>query len=408
MIAEIHTSGQPRQAVFSVCAEDAVLHTVQAVAQSAGAQFAGEFRDYITAGRRPQFSPALRRALSCVAVVDFDRDQNAALETAALLRRSLPGRISVIGVASRLEGELLLRAVRSGCEEFLAKPVDAGELIGALARFSANVPPEPRESGKKGRLVVFCGAKGGVGTTMLAVHLATHLVQTHRLRTLLVDLQPQLGHVGLFLGLRATQYHFSELLRHADRLDAGVLNGLIVRHKSGLDVVTSPEGGAPAGLHLEHFDQVMDYLRREYECVLLDAGTTLSDCRSPIVEQADEIYAVATPDIAALRDMTRLAEQLSLSGAAIDKLHIVVNRSTSTDAVGVEQIEKAVRFPVAVSVPSSYVELLRAINDGEPISPQRKSEFSQAIARWAERIAGDESGGRVSPAKKGLFSLIRR
>jgi pilus assembly protein CpaE len=406
---ESNPGATPRQAIFSVCADDAVVQVVHAVShRGAGAQFVGEFRDYITAGRRPQFATSLSQASSCVALVDFDRDRDAALETAALLRRIFVGRISVIGVASQLGDGLLLSAVRSGCEEFLAKPVDPDELAKALARFSTNVPTEHREKGKRGSLIVLAGAKGGVGTTMLAVHLATHLAQTHRMRTLLVDMKPQLGHVGLFLGLRATQYHFSEMLRNADRLDAGVLSGLVVRHKSGLDVVTSPETGATADLHLEHFHCAMDYLRREYQYILLDAGTALSDCRSPIVEQADEIYAVATPDIAALRDVTRLAEQLSLAGPGIDKLRIVVNRSTSTDAVGAEQIEKAVRLPIAVSVPNSYAELLRAINDGDPVPPQSKSEFSQAIARWAQQIVEDNPAGSVSAVKKGLFSFLRR
>ena len=408
MTSEMGISAPLRQAVFSICADDALVHTAHAASQTAGTKFVGEFRDYITAGTRPQFASPLKLASSCVALLDFDRDRDAALETASLLRRIFPGRISVVGLASRLEDGLLLRAMRSGCEEFLTKPVAPADLADALARFAARAPTEPHESGKRGRLAVFCGAKGGVGTTMLAVHLATHLVSTHRLRTLLVDMKPQLGHVGLFLGLRATQYHFSELLRNADRLDAEMLSGLVVRHRSGLDVVTSPETAGLAVLQLEHFERGMDYLRREYDFILLDAGVSTLDCRSPIVEQADDIYAVATPDIAALRDITRLAEQLSLDGAAVDKLRIVVNRSTSTDAVGAEQIEKAVRFPIAVSVPNSYAELLRAINDGEPVPPQRKSDFSHAIARWAEQIVGDKLAGGTLPVKKGLLSLFWR
>jgi pilus assembly protein CpaE len=397
-----------RQAVFSVCADDALVHAAHAAAQAAGAQFVGEFRDYITAGRRPQFDASLKQASSCTALVDFDRDQNAAIETIALLRRIFLGRISVIGVVSCLDDGLLLRAMRSGCEEFFTKPVALAELAEALTRFSSHAPLKFRENGKKGRLVVLCGAKGGVGTTMLAVHLATHLVSTYRLRTLLVDMKPQLGHAGLFLGLHATQYHFSELLRNADRLDTEMLSGLVARHKSGLDVITSPETAGPMELQLEHFDRGMDYLRREYDFILLDAGVSIPDRRSPMLEQSDEIYAIATPDIAALRDVTRLAEQLSLAGAAGDKLRIVVNRSTSTDAVGAEQIEKAVRFPITVSVPNSYAELLRAINDGEPVPPQRKSEFSVAISRWAEQIAGDKLAGGTAPAKKGLLSFFRR
>jgi pilus assembly protein CpaE len=239
------------------------------------------------------------------------------------------------------------------------------------------------------------------------VHLATHLAQRHSGRTLLVDLKPQLGHVALFLGLRETQYHFEELLRNADRLDSGVLNGLVIRHKSGLDVIASPDVSSGAPRQPEHFVAVTDFLRREYDYVLLDSATALGDAHTPIVEQAGEIYIVSTPDVAALRDLARLVERLSVSESSVSKLRIVVNRSTSTDAVGAEQIEKAVRFPIAVSVPNNYVELLRAINDGEPILPQRRSEFNQALARWAERIAGGAAAPAPSTERKGLFSFLR-
>jgi pilus assembly protein CpaE len=52
--------------------------------------------------------------------------------------------------------------------------------------------------------------------------------------------------VALYLGLKDTQYHFDELLRNADRLDSELLNGFVVRHRSGLDVIASPEmSGGP-------------------------------------------------------------------------------------------------------------------------------------------------------------------
>jgi len=73
---------RPIQAIFTVCAGEAVMEAASAAAlKVSGAQFAGGFRDYITANRRPQFSPALRNALSCVALIDLDEEPELALET---------------------------------------------------------------------------------------------------------------------------------------------------------------------------------------------------------------------------------------------------------------------------------------------------------------------------------------
>ena len=202
-----------------------------------------------------------------------------------------------------------MRAVRNGCTEFLTKPVDPEELAAALNRFHAVMAVDPRMQSGIGRVIAFFGAKGGVGTTMLAVHLATHLVRQHGKKTLLIDHKQQLGHVALYLGLKDTQYHFDELLRNADRLDAELLAGFIVRHRSGLDVIASPEmSGGPHDAKSDQLEQVMDFLRREYDYVLIDSAAALQDSKSSIVDQSDEIYIVSTPDVAALRDLARLVE----------------------------------------------------------------------------------------------------
>lgn len=397
------------QAIFGVCAEDALMEVAAgAVLKVSGAQFAGGFRDYITADRRPQFSAVLRNALSCVALVDFDQNSELALETVNRLQQIFLHRISIVGVGSNLDAGMLLRAVRNGCTEFLTKPVAVEELTSALNRFQAVRAIDPNAPSSIGRILAFFGSKGGVGTTMLAVHLAIHLVRQPGKKVLLIDQKPQLGHVALYLGLKDTQYHFDELLRNADRLDTELFEGFLSRHRSGLDVIASPEiASGPHEAKPEEMASVMEFLRREYDYVLIDGPSALQNAKASVVDQADEIYIVSTPDVAALRDLARLVEGFSVSESAVTKLRVVVNRSTATDSITPEQIEKVVRFPISVAVPNNYFELLRAINDGEPIAPQRRSEFNQALAKWANRLAGGMSAPENGTAKKGLLSFLR-
>lgn len=409
MSSDKNSFEHPTQAIFTVCVDEAVVSVATSAASKvSGAIFAGEFRDYITAERRPQFAPSLKNALSCVALIDFDRDPELALKTTERLHQIFLQKISIVGIGTELEAGLLLRAVRNGCTEFLTKPIDGKDLTASLNRFQASMAVDPRTQSSIGRVIAFFGAKGGVGTTMLAVHLAIHLVRQHGKKVLLIDHKHQLGHVALYLGLKDTQYHFDELLRNADRLDSELLNGFIVRHRSGLDVIASPEMAAGQyEAKPEDLERVMDFLRREYDYVLIDSSVAYKDSKNSIIDQADEVYIVSTPDVASLRDLARLVESLSLNEPAIGKLRLVVNRSTATDSVSSEQIEKAVRFPISVSIPNNYFELLRAINDGEPIPPERRSEFNQRLARWAGQIANGMTSPEPAATKKGFFSFLR-
>ena len=390
------------QAVFCVCTDEAVVAAANASTEKLeGAAFFGEFRDYITADKRPQFSPTLKSAATAVALVDFDKDAELALQTAERLQQLFLKKISIIAVGSGLDAPLLLRAMRAGCTEYLSKPVKVDELQAALARFRESMMAAPNSQHSAGRVIAFFGAKGGVGTTTLAVHLATYLVRHHQKKILLVDHKHQLGHVALYLGLKDTRYHFDELLRNVDRLDVELLNGFVIRHESGLDVIASPE---TATSHHEskrdELERVMDFLRREYDFILIDSFVGYQDSKLSIINQADEIYLVSTPDVASLRDLARLVESMSLSDLAMSKLRLVLNRSTAEDSLNAAQIQKAIHFPVSITIANNYLELMQAINEGRPILPSGKSTFNQQLLAWSSQIVTGVAEPRKPVVKK--------
>jgi pilus assembly protein CpaE len=378
------------QAVFCVCtSEDAIDAAASVSSATQGFLFAGAFDDYITAEKRPQFPQAMKTAGSCIALIDFDRDEELALKTVERLGQIFLKRICMIAVGTELNSSLLLRAVRAGCTEYLTKPLNHADLAASFARFKLFMATSPQAQSSTGRVLAFFGAKGGVGTTTLAVHLAMHLVRQHHRKTLIIDHKHQLGHVALYLGLKDTQYHFDELLRNVDRLDVELLNGYAIQHASGLVVIASPDISTRYyECKRDEIERVMDFLRREYDYILIDSSVEYEDTKMSIIDQADDVYLISTPDVASLRDLARLVEHISLSPSADGKLQLTINRSTANDSVSAEQIKKAVRFPVSNAIPNNYVELLRSINQGEPISPSRKSAFNHAIAAWAAKIVG--------------------
>jgi pilus assembly protein CpaE len=389
---------------FTVCA-DASLRALllQAPATIAGLEFAGEFQDYISAQDRPHFPPGMRSALCCIALIDFDRDAAAALETVEILNRMSTPRFMCIGVSAQVDTELLLRAMRAGCSEFLQKPVELGLLQSTLERIQNRLASAMESSAARGRVLPVFGAKGGVGTTTLAVHLAAYLAKRGK-KTLLIDHAHQLGHVGLYLGLKESKYYFDELLRNVERLDSELASGFLMRHSSGLSVIASPNSCAMRHRTTQQdMERVFDFLRHEFDYIVVDSSFQYEDAAPALAHLSDAIYLVATPDVAALRDLSRHIENLNLSEAGSSGLRIVINRSSSQDAIGAEQIHKAIRFPVSVSIPNHYAELVQAINAGEPIWGQRRSEFSTQMSKWVTQViaeSGDSSAVTVSAPKK--------
>jgi pilus assembly protein CpaE len=395
------------QTVFSVCVPDEVAVAVMdAVSSVAGSEFIGQFQEYITADKRPQFPDVMKESASCVALIDCDRDPELALETMERMQQTFSTNLHLVAISSKTDSEFLLRAMRSGCRDFLAQPIDPDLLRAALKRFQRGSVLDSREHGK-GKVLSLYGVKGGVGTTTMAVHLAIHLVKKHHKKVLVIDHKHELGHVALHLGMKESVYYFDELVRNVDRLDAALLDGFVTRHSSGMEVIPSPDSCGPVQETApDAVNRVMEYLRTRYDFILLDGSLQNITQLAAVMAASDEVALVSTPDVVALRDLVRRIEHLSAASGFTNKLRVVINRSTSDDAVSAADIETAVRFPIAVAVPNNYADLMRAVNAGEPVSPQQRGAFTQAIAQWANRLVANQSPSPpevVEPKRRFLF-----
>jgi pilus assembly protein CpaE len=383
------TSAYGTLATFTVCADNDLSSIVRsASAKVPGVEYSGEFQDYITADRRPHFPPAIKRADCCVAFVDFDLHPQYAIETVEALRSHRTPQIISVGVASKLDTDLLVRAMRAGCSEFLEKPLPVARLQETLQRIQDRLQASRATPARCGLVITFLGAKGGVGTTALAVHVAIALASKHGKKTLLVDHHHQLGHVCLYLGIKQSQYHFDELIRNVLRLDSDLFKGFVIKHSSGLDVLASPNACAPQySSSREDLERVIDFLREEYQFILIDSSIADDHIARALVQFSDEVALVCTPDLSALRDTSRHIDHLSLDDATSTKLRIILNRRSPNDGFTNEQITKVVRLPIACTISSSPAELRHAINQGEPVSAEKRSEFAAQIGEWANRLA---------------------
>lgn len=197
-------------------------------------------------------------------------------------------------------------------------------------------------------------------------------------------------------------------MKNVDRLDEKLLAGFLTRHPSGLDLLPSPDMcAARYSATSEEMEAVLEFLRSQYEYIVLDSSLEYQDANSAVFGCSEEVYLVTTPDVVSLRDLSRHVEKLQLNELAADKLRIAVNRSTSNDAVSSGYVENAVHMPVSVAIPNNYAQLLRAVNVGEPISLEHRSEFRTQIGKWANRVVQAHSASKPEARKPKLFAFWR-
>jgi pilus assembly protein CpaE len=393
--------------VLTICADsETVDRVMRATLQVFAAQFVGELSSYLTRNGNLEILQRAQASDACVCVIDFDRDRVQAVQSANALAQMFGARITLVALSEKADSDLILDAMRSGCSEYLVKPLQAEQLCESLVRLQGRWAATQSAVAARGRLLVFLGTRGGAGTTTLAVHLATFLAQAFGKKTLLIDHHEQLGHVGLYLGLEPTRYDFCELVRNVDRLDAALVNGFLAHHGSGTDVIVSADMfDTLPDVPLDHAESTLQFLRGLYDYILLDCDRGFGTANLGLIDQADEIYLIATPDVPALRDLSRCVDRLMQSSISPGKLKVAINRHSSAGAVTLQQIEKAIRQPISITIPNSANDLIRAMNTGTPLTPESKSDFAIQMGKWAASLVPGAAELKTEAEPKRRFAF---
>jgi pilus assembly protein CpaE len=369
-------------------------------------QLRAQLTQYLDEENDPSFVDQLKDLHPDICLIDFDASREQATRTAERIHEAFSD-TAIFATSTAAQPELIIKAMRCGCSEYLTKPLDLDQLVEALARVGGR-RKEKREQ-TTGLLLALLGAKGGSGVTTLAIHLAAILAELHQRKALLVDLHTDLGDAGLYLGLKKHAYHFFDLADNTHRLDSDLVQGFLAHHPSGLEVLTAPEGfDVPRDVKGEDIAHTLAFLRSQYEYVVVDCHPGLDDQNVAVIDQADQLYLVAQPEIPALRNVARYIDQLSRFQYAPDKIRVVINRHAKKSPINDAAIEKAIRKNIYWRIPNQYNEVMKTVNTGDPISLTSGSEFVRSLTAWAENLAGKPPAASKKKEGKGLLGLFDR
>ena len=325
-------------------------------------------------------------------VVSDIRGGAASVQWAIERVRSTWASADIIAVARGSEPEHILQAMRAGANEFVAWPNEQGQ----ISAFDENLRTALTRAAERARgrggdrriaqTLSFFGAKGGAGTTTLAVNTAIDIARTSKKPTLIIDLHQFLGEVALFLGVRP-RFTVVDAIDNLHRIDAEFLRELVTRHKSGLEILAGSElVDRPGPQDAPAVEQLLQVLARTYEYIVIDAGTVTSVCSEVAVYAADTIYVVANPDVASIRNTQRLVDRICQLGADRDRLRVVLNRTSDQHLIAPKQIETALGHPIVQAFASDYNTVSAALNAGVPLTLSNHSELADQFTRFTKGI----------------------
>jgi len=331
------------------------------------------------------------------AIVVDQRDHGAILPEIMAIKRLHP-LTGVLMVLPRLDGALVLEAMRAGVNECVAEPVTREELYNALQRIAAQRPAP-----KRGDVFAIIGAKGGIGATTVAVNVAAMLNKLRPSSTLLIDLHMTYGDAGVFLAAEP-RFSIVDALEHMDRMDATFLRSLVTQTKSGLHLLPSSERAVSVSFDAARVQTLIGLASREFGYVVLDVprnDPTVLDS----LESAGTIVVVANQDVATVRSAGRLAAALEQRYGK-DRVTVVITRFDANSEIGQPQVERVVGRPVTSVFPNNYPVALAALNSGRPLTLDNHTKLAAAYTDFARQLSGIRAERSESAKPSGLLSFL--
>lgn len=298
---------------------------------------------------------------------------------------------ALIGIGPKLDPDLLLSAMQSGITEYLPKPFQAEDLNAAIERISRRVGREvDRRERTPGKMYAVFSPKGGSGSTTLAVNLAVHMHRISRERTLVLDLDLELGETALLLGIEP-RFSIVDLIRNFHRADSGLLASYIEQHESGVELLSAPI--RPADVELvseEQIRKILEFLKQHYDYVIVDTPKSFGPPTVATFGGADEILLLTAADLPSLRNVLRCLPLLRSRQfrEVEERLRLVLNRYESRGMISADEVESMLGLEIYWKLRNDYDSVLLAANTGEPVVLTQGSEFARDVRALAADLAG--------------------
>lgn len=307
-------------------------------------------------------------------------------------------KVVVIGGANDIE--LYRELMRRGVSEYLPAPIDADEMVSAVAR----VFGDP-EAGKLGKVYAFIGAKGGVGSSIMSHNVAWTLGRYSGANVILADLDLPFGTASLNFDLEPTS-GVGEVVRDAARLDEQMLERLLTPCDENLRLLAAPTLLDTAyDLDGEAFDAMLDMVQAQVSHVVLDMPNLWTGWSRRVLNAADEVVITAAPDLASLKHAKQLVEFLRQARPDAPSPRLVLNQvgMPKRPEIETEEFAEAVGLAPTVEVPFDAETFGAAANNGRMIAEvARRKQATAPFRELAESLAG-----RPMVKRRGGLGVLR-
>jgi pilus assembly protein CpaE len=313
------------------------------------------------------------------------------IEKLLIIKEGALNFIRVILLVKEVTVDLLKRAIKLNIYDVIEFPFinneDVKDSIDRVEHFFEGKIEFKETLHRKCRKIMFLSAKGGSGSTFIAINTAIALKNLTKREIILFDLKYQLGDVALMLNLYPKNTIFDLISSSIDKLDPEILDIYLTPHNTGVKVLPSPIDPAQSEyINNDASIKILNSLVKVCDYLIIDAPFGFSDLVISFIENIDKLFIVATKDVPSIKNLKLYLQILEKIKCPEEKISVVLNRADSKVEFELTDIEKTINRRIDIKIPSDRIAPV-SINKGSPvvmIAP--RSTISQNIYKLAKLI----------------------
>jgi pilus assembly protein CpaE len=285
--------------------------------------------------------------------------------------RNDPGmaQIPVIMFTAKTMVDDKVAGFEAGVDDYLTKPTHPAELtahVKAVLARAAQVRATPVDRAK---IIGFVGAKGGVGTTTLALNVSVSL-QSRGQDVILAEFNPGRASIGLILGVRDPAGLSNLLQRSMKDIHLRSVESELISDRTGVRLLLASPSPSEGDLDqaVAQMEAVLNNLASMCTVVTLDLGDGLHAHTKAILRMADRVILVTEPIYPSNVVARALVDELERDGVGRSKVHLaLVNRERTSLQIPWRQVASDLGLELAGIVSPAPEQAHQSAQSGRPL-----------------------------------------
>ncbi|MBA3053753.1 MAG: pilus assembly protein CpaE [Sphingomonadales bacterium] len=343
-----------------------------------------------------------------ILMVDLSESGDPLNDINALAEVCEPGTV-VIAVGQVNDVRLYRDLVASGIQDYLLKPLSAGQvrdaLVSAQAIFTA---PRSQDSSATKRHVstAVVGTRGGVGASLLTTSLAWLFASDHKMPTALLDLDVHFGTGALTLDLEPGR-GLTDAIENPSRIDGLFIERAMIRANDNLAILSAEAPiNSPLMTDGSAFVQLEEEFRQAFEMTVIDLPRNMLINFPHLLADVNCVVLATEYTLASARDAIRILSWLKANAAHVQTLVVANKVMPATQEISKADFEASIERKVDFMIPYDLKAVTNAAKLGQTfVEANRSSKAGSVVRDLASAIIGvsDAEDAAASDKKASLL-----